>query len=334
MFVLTELEGPGGGPPRTIAFANAQVQPLDFASLRDARLDRPITIPLNWRNGTLVETTVEGTEPGQVVNAAATLESPFTSCAIGLVKGGWLPSAFAVTQQNTTMLIDRNIVTQIVGRFKDGQRRYEQRDFLDLFADQPIRINPLLFVMEGNRRSAPTPAEAEGQMQEVAAKLRAALPKAEITVSPEHLKGALGLIEDSRVSLMSKHHLLRHLAPLLASPVARATSKPDGMTLSLPPIFMVCPANLLSYLPLSAPLRCRMAKARPSACSNSGTDTPKPMPITPLRTFGRSNCSSRCSAISPMKPSSFAPLTRIWRCSGPGFRRRTLPASGQASLMT
>lgn len=76
MFVFTELEGPDGGPPRRIAFANAQVQPLGFASLRDARLDRPITIPLNWRGGILVETTVEGTEPGQVVNAAATLESP------------------------------------------------------------------------------------------------------------------------------------------------------------------------------------------------------------------------------------------------------------------
>lgn len=222
MFVLTELEGPDGGPPRTIAFANAEVQPLDFAALRDARLDQPITIPLNCRNGTLVESTVEGRVPGQVINIATTLDSPFTSCAIGLVKGGWLPSAFAVTRQNTTMLVDRNVVTQIVGRFENGRRRREQRDFLDLFADQPIRINPLLFVMEGNRRSTPTPTEAEGQMQEVAAKLRVALPKAEITVGPEHLKGALGLIKDSRASLENKQRFLCHLAPLLVSPVARA----------------------------------------------------------------------------------------------------------------
>lgn len=222
MFIFTELEGPDGGAPRTIAFANAEVQPLDFTSLRDARLDHPITIPLKWRNGTLVETTIEGTKPGQVINAAATLDSPFTSCAIGLVKGGWLPSAFAVTHQNTTMLIDRNVVTQIVGRFENGQRRREQQDFLDLFADQPIRINPLLFVMEGNRRAIPSAAEAEAQMQEVSAKLHAALPKAEIAVGPEHLKGALGLIEDSRASLVSKQHFLRHLAPLLASPVARS----------------------------------------------------------------------------------------------------------------
>jgi len=222
MFVLAELEGPDGGPPRRIAFANAEVQPLDFASLRDARLDRPLTIPLKWRGGTLIETTLAGTEPGQVINAAATLESPFTSCAIGLVKGGWLPSAFAVTHQKTTLLVDRNVVSQIVARLENGQKRREERDFLDLFADQSVRINPLLFVMEGNRRSIPTPAEAEAQMIEVETKLRTALPKAEITVGPEHLKGALGLIEDSRASLERKQHFLRHLAPLLASPVARA----------------------------------------------------------------------------------------------------------------
>lgn len=222
MFVLAELEGPDGGTPRRIAFANAQVQPLDFASLRDARLDRPLTIPLNWRNATLVETTIEGTEPGQVINAAATLESPFTSCAIGLVKGGWLPSAFAVTHQNTTMMVDRNVVTQIVGRFDNGRRRRYEQDFLDLFADQPVRINPLLFVMEGNRRRLPTPAEAEAQMLEVEAKLRTALPRAEITVGPEHLKGALGLIGEARSSLANKQHFLRHLAPKLSSPVARA----------------------------------------------------------------------------------------------------------------
>lgn len=120
------------------------------------------------------------------------------------------------------MLVDRNVVTQIVARFENGRKRREEQDFLDLFADQPVRINPLLFVMEGNRRSIPTPAEAEAQMIEVDAKLRAALPKAEITVGPEHLKGALGLIEDSRASLDSKQHFLRHLAPLLAPPVARA----------------------------------------------------------------------------------------------------------------
>jgi hypothetical protein len=52
--------------------------------------NQPLTIPLLWQGGTLIETSIEGTESGQVVNAKATLQSPFSSCAIGLVKGGWL----------------------------------------------------------------------------------------------------------------------------------------------------------------------------------------------------------------------------------------------------
>ena len=222
MFTLIELEGPEGGDPRTLSFANPQVQPLDFATLQCAKIHRPVTIPLVWRGGTLIDTTIEGRTPGETVNASATLESPFTSKAIGLVKGGWLPSAFAVMYQKTTVLVDRNVVSQITSRFENGKRRGKQEpDFIDLFADQPIRINPLLFVLEGNRRTIPTPDEAAAQLAEVEMKLRAALPEAELAIGPDSLKGALGLIEDSRASLDCKQRFLRHIAPRMISPVAQ-----------------------------------------------------------------------------------------------------------------
>lgn len=222
MFILTELEAPDGGQPRTLSFVNAQVQPLDFAALQSARLDQRLKIPLVWRGGTLVGTTIERREPGETINASATLDSRFTSEAIGLVKGGWLPSAFAVTHQKTTILTDRNVVSKIVSRFENGVRRGRHApDFIDLFADQPIRINPLLFVLEGNNRSIPTPSEAEAQLEEVECKLRAALPQAELAIGPDSLRGALGLIEDSRASFERKQHFLRHIAPRIASPVAR-----------------------------------------------------------------------------------------------------------------
>ncbi|HEY6817684.1 MAG TPA: hypothetical protein VI168_19280 [Croceibacterium sp.] len=222
MFTLTELEGPDGGEPRTLSFVNAQVQPLDFATLQRARLNQRLTIPLVWRGGTLVGTTIKGQEPGETINASATLESRFTSQAIGLVKGGWLPSAFAVMHQKTTILIDRNVVSKIVSRFENGRRRGRHPpDFIDLFADQPIRINPLLFVLEGNNRSIPTPSEAAAQLEEVERKLRAALPQAELVIGPDSLLGALGLIEDSRASLERKQHFLRCIAPCMVSPVAR-----------------------------------------------------------------------------------------------------------------
>lgn len=222
MLTYTELEGPDGGEPRTLSFVNAEIQPLDFATLQRARLDQRLTIPLVCRDGTLVSTTIEGHQPGETINASAILESAYTSEAIGLVKGGWLPSAFAVTHQKTTILVDRNVVTKIVSRFDNGRRRGKHApDFIDLFADQPIRINPLLFVLEGNDRRIPTPGEAAAQLEEVERKLRSALPRAELTIGPDSLQGALGLIEDSRASLERKQHFLRHIAPCMVSPVAR-----------------------------------------------------------------------------------------------------------------
>ncbi|MDE8654268.1 hypothetical protein [Novosphingobium album (ex Liu et al. 2023)] len=222
MFIFAELAGPDDGTePRTLSFANAEVQPLDYGALRDARLHRPLAIPFVCRNGQVVDTTIEGIDPGKRVSASATLESPFTSHAIGLVKGGWLPSAFAVAHQNTTVLVDRNVVTQIVGRFENGQARRSDRDFLDLFADQPIRINPLLYAMEGNGRTIPTKDEAQAQLLEVESKLRSALPHAEIAVGPDSLKGILGLLDDSRGAMEGKQIFLRHIAPALTSPVAR-----------------------------------------------------------------------------------------------------------------
>ena len=222
MFTFTELEGPDGGEPRTLSFVNAQVQPLDFATLQSAKIHKPVTIPLVWRGGTLIDTTIEGRAPGETVNASATLQSEFTSRAIGLVRGGWLPSAFAVMYQKTTILVDRNVVSQITSRFANGKRRGKQEpDFIDLFADQPIRINPLLFVLEGNRRTIPTPEDAATQFAEVEMKLRAALPEAELAIGPDSLKGALGLIEDSRASLDCKQRFLHHIAPRTISPVAQ-----------------------------------------------------------------------------------------------------------------
>lgn len=222
MLTYTELEGPDGGEPRTLSFVNAEIQPLDFATLQRARLDQRLTIPLICRGGTLVSTTIEGHEPGETVNASAILESAYTSEAIGLVKGGWLPSAFAVTHQKTTILVDRNVVTKIVGRFENGRRRGRHApDFIDLFADQPIRINPLLYVLEGNDRRIPTPDEAAAQLEEVERKLCSALPQAELAIGPDSLRGALGLIEDSRASLERKQRFLRHIAPRMVSPVAR-----------------------------------------------------------------------------------------------------------------
>lgn len=127
----------------------------------------------------------------------------------------------AATHLQTTILVDRNVVSQIIARFDGGRRIGREPDFLDLFADYPVRINPLLFVLEGNARSLPTPDLVAAQLNEVGAKLRRALPNAILLIGPDSLRGAIGLLEDVKDSTLRKQEFLTRVASSLASPVAK-----------------------------------------------------------------------------------------------------------------
>ncbi|MEX5286388.1 hypothetical protein QCO44_12325, partial [Selenomonas sputigena] len=120
------------------------------------------------------------------------------------------------------ILIDRNIVSQIVGRFDGGRAVGSDPDFLDLFADRPLKISPVLFAMEGNTRATPTPEQVRGQLDEFIAKFRAALPATKLVVDSNVEKGILGSIEDTRAGFAKRQKFLMSVAPRLVAPVARA----------------------------------------------------------------------------------------------------------------
>jgi hypothetical protein len=221
MFIYKEQEQPDGRPPRTIAFTDVDVRPRTYEELASTKLHAGITIQLEMYNGRIVHTDVEGIDPSQYAHITATLVSPFTSKAIGLVRGGWLPSALAATRETAVILPDRNIISEIAGRFDDGTKVNRASDFLDLFEGDPVRINPMLFALEGNGRAVPTPDVARDQLQEAIAKLRKALPAATLMVGPGSIDGLLGLIEDVRPGMARKQAFLRSVAPVLAAPVAR-----------------------------------------------------------------------------------------------------------------
>lgn len=221
MFVYKEQERPGGGPLRTIAFTDVDIRPRTYEELATAKLHAGITIPLEMYNGRIVDTDVEGVDTSKYAHITATLVSPFTSKAIGLVRGGWLPSVLAATRETAVVLPDRNIITEIAGRFDGGKKVGREPDFLDLFEDDPVRINPMLFAMEGNNRALPEPDAARAQLEEAVAKLRKALPTATLMVGPGSIDGLLGLIEDVRPGMARKQAFLRRVAPILAAPVAR-----------------------------------------------------------------------------------------------------------------
>jgi hypothetical protein len=119
------------------------------------------------------------------------------------------------------ILVDRNVVTEIVSRFEGGRKKGREPDFLDLFEDLPVCINPILYAIEGNTRAMPGPELVAEQLSEVTEKLQKALPKANLQIGSESLKGILGTIEDTRAGMGRRQEFLLRLAPTLKSPVSR-----------------------------------------------------------------------------------------------------------------
>jgi len=220
-FIFEETEHPEGGELKTFTFTDVDIKPRGYEELVEAKLHQAITIPLEMYNGRILETNIEGVDLSKYAHIRTTLQSPFTAQAIGLVRGGWLPSPLAATQEKAIVIPDRNIVSEVSGRFDGGQTVGREPDFLDLFAGMQVKISPVLAAIEGNGRAFPMPAEAREQLDEVVKKFKRALPQATLMVGPYSLKGLLGLIEDMRPGFEREQMLLKELAPSLSKPTAR-----------------------------------------------------------------------------------------------------------------
>jgi hypothetical protein len=218
---FAELEGPDGQPSRSITFVGVEFKPLGYEALAKARLHEPVTVPLDWHNAKVVETDVEGVNIDAIASGNATLESIFSSTTVSLQRGGWLPSGLGTSRRGVTVLPDRNVISQIKARYDGGAVVAEGRDFLDMLADLEIRINPLLFAMEGNSRSIPSPDVIESQLREAIELVAKALPKASMAIGDESLKGVVGIVEDTRPGIENKQRFLLDIAKSLEPPTAR-----------------------------------------------------------------------------------------------------------------
>ncbi len=221
MLRVREEARPDGSLAREIEFSDVVFDPLGYAELHEAILHGPLHIPLHGR-GKVVSSNIKGVEVGQDGRFTTKLESRFTSKSIGLVRGGWLPSAMAL-KDNSIVFPDRCVVAELNNRLRGGLSKPDaDPDFIDLFADSAIRINPLLFVLEGDRGQNPEPETIEGHLHEAVSKLRSALPKAILVASDaQGLKGVLGLIQDTQPGMARKHDFLTRLNSKLKSPIGR-----------------------------------------------------------------------------------------------------------------
>jgi hypothetical protein len=206
---------------REVVFSDVKLTPLSYNDLVDAKSNKTLAVPLEWRNAKVLRSEIPGIEAGQFGSVNTALDSNFKSKGIGLVRGGWLPSGLAVNG-DMVVLLDRCILVDLIGRFNDGvKRRDEDRDLLDLFNTPGIRINPLLYALEGPAQENPTLEVVEDQIEWAARKLRAALPKATLVATNKlGLRGLMGIISETQTSMARKERFLLRLAPQIAAPVS------------------------------------------------------------------------------------------------------------------
>lgn len=200
---------------REASFLGVKFQALQYSDLIHQKLEK-VAIPLRWNDARVLESTIPEITVEKFASGNAVLESAYSSRTIGLVKGGWLPSGLAL-QEGMVVMLDRCTITELIGRFLAGKKTESANDdFLDFFADQHIRINPLLFALEGNQRKNPTPDVVEQQFEWACAKIKAALPKAELVpAGKESLRGVVGIINDTQADMARKQDFLLRLAPKL-----------------------------------------------------------------------------------------------------------------------
>ncbi len=213
-------EATGTPTGRSASFVGVEFEPLQYSDLIGMKLGQKAVVPLNWKRAQVLKSDFPEIAVKAISSGTSTLESHYSSKTIGLVRGGWLPSGMAL-RGDMIVMPDRCTISELSGRFRDGKKKNEEdMDFLDMFADRRIRINPLLYALEGNLRANPTPEEVEMQFDEACAKIRSALPLAEIIPEGKSgLAGVVGIINDTRAGMARKQDFLRRLAPKLVAPV-------------------------------------------------------------------------------------------------------------------
>ncbi|WP_159993659.1 hypothetical protein [Roseomonas sp. 18066] len=206
---------------RRLSMTDVRFTPLDYETLRTNRPRGDVLLPISL-GGCVVSSDHPGIAAGQYLRAAFELNSPFTSDAVSLVPGGWLPSTLAGKGGDATLLIDRNVATEILSRFVDGSSKGRAPDFLDFLEDQNVIINPALCAIEGDSRAEPTLDDIRRLVETTAAKLAKALPKARIAAGEDMIEGVSRIAANTAGSLGDRSRFLIELAPHLENPVSAA----------------------------------------------------------------------------------------------------------------
>ncbi len=101
-----------------------------------------------------------------------------------IVYGGWIPCFFI--RKNTLLLSDRNVISQIITRYKNGEKKVsgEFDSFDNIFLNSEIKLDITSYLIEGNKGRVPENSEIDEELETVKKALKLALSKLDIAVYP------------------------------------------------------------------------------------------------------------------------------------------------------
>ena len=132
-----------------------------------------------------------------------------------LVCGGWIPCS--LIKNNTLIIADRNIVSQIVGRYKNGRKmNNDPLDALDgIFLQGNHSIDITSFVIEGNKQKIPENSDIDEQVVEITKSLKSALPNLKIAKYPNGNEYYYALRDFLSKNIKKRMDFLKDVAPKL-----------------------------------------------------------------------------------------------------------------------
>ncbi len=210
VYELMQIDEAGTSTGNKILFINPKFKGLQYNDLYHPKSTNP-TFPIEIKDAQVLESTLPLESHQNRININGKYKSSYSCRTIGLVKDGWLPAGLYLSN-DTIILPDRCTMTELA-RFTKIENQ-PTKDFLDLFADREIRINPSLFALEGNLKRIPTPDDIRQQLCEAYEKVKQALPRARLV--PEEtqaLEGIVGIIEESRTTFIKEREFLMDFAP-------------------------------------------------------------------------------------------------------------------------
>ncbi len=129
-----------------------------------------------------------------------------------IVYGGWIPCFFI--RKNTLLLADRNVISQIITRYKNGEKKISGKlDYFDnIFLNSKIKLDITSYLIEGNKGRVPTNSEIDEELKTAKKALKEALPKLDIADYPNQNQYYYDLKDENKKSIEERMIFLQEIS--------------------------------------------------------------------------------------------------------------------------